>query len=83
MSGVEKAAWWTEYVIRHKNDHEYFVNNSLKDFGFFQYYLIDVFAFLFLVILIVLGVVYILLKYIVQKIRKLISPHNVGLKKNN
>ncbi|XP_072940025.1 UDP-glucosyltransferase 2 [Epargyreus clarus] len=43
---LERAIYWTEYVIRHKG--AYHLQSPAKDLNFFQYYLIDV-AFVFLI----------------------------------
>ncbi|KAG5871832.1 hypothetical protein JTB14_036484 [Gonioctena quinquepunctata] len=46
MKGVEKAVWWIEYVIRHKGAKH--LRSSAADMSFFEYFLVDVFAFLLL-----------------------------------
>ncbi|XP_018565801.2 UDP-glucuronosyltransferase 2B16-like [Anoplophora glabripennis] len=40
MSGLEKAVWWTEYVLRHgQTDH---FKNTLPDIPWYQFLLLDV-----------------------------------------
>ncbi|KAK4872741.1 hypothetical protein RN001_014770 [Aquatica leii] len=51
MSGLEKAIWWTEYVIRHNGTAH--LRSPLLDVPYYQYYFLDVFA-IFVVALIVL-----------------------------
>lgn len=41
-SPLERAIYWTEYVIRHKG--AYHLQSPAKDLNFFQYYLLDVAA---------------------------------------
>lgn len=54
---IETAIYWIEYVIRHKGAN--FLKTAAVDMSFYQYYLLDVFAFL----LIVFGsIIYIIFK---------------------
>ncbi|KAJ8948059.1 hypothetical protein NQ314_008485 [Rhamnusium bicolor] len=46
MTGLEKAVWWTEYVIRNKGAKH--LRNPAADLPFYQYYLIDVISFSFI-----------------------------------
>lgn len=43
MSGLEKAVWWTEYVIRHNGAHH--LKNPALNMPWYQYFLVDVVAF--------------------------------------
>lgn len=54
---LERAIYWTEYVIRHKG--AYHLQSPAKDMSFFQYYSLDV----FLLITSVLVVVYAIVSY--------------------
>lgn len=47
-SPLERAIYWTEYVIRHKG--AYHLQSPAKDLNFFQYYLLDVAAVVLFVI---------------------------------
>lgn len=49
---LERAVYWTEYVIRHKG--AYHLLSPAKDLNFFQYYLLDV-IFTFLVLLVAIS----------------------------
>ncbi|KAF5302525.1 hypothetical protein FQR65_LT00897 [Abscondita terminalis] len=40
MTGLEKAIWWTEYVIRHNGTKH--LRSPMLDIPFYQYYLLDV-----------------------------------------
>uniref|UniRef100_A0A1Y1L5Z1 UDP-glucuronosyltransferase n=1 Tax=Photinus pyralis TaxID=7054 RepID=A0A1Y1L5Z1_PHOPY len=44
MTGIEKAVWWSEYVIRHKGARH--LRSPLLDVAWYQYLLLDVFAVL-------------------------------------
>ncbi|KAB0790863.1 hypothetical protein PPYR_14950 [Photinus pyralis] len=46
MSGLEKAIWWTEYVIRHKGAKH--LRSPLLDLPWYQYLLLDVIGALLL-----------------------------------
>ncbi|CAG4997159.1 unnamed protein product [Parnassius apollo] len=58
---LERAIYWTEYVIRHKG--AYHLLSPAKDLNFLQYYLLDV-AFVFFVILITISV---LISYVIRR----------------
>ncbi|KAB0792797.1 hypothetical protein PPYR_14756 [Photinus pyralis] len=40
MTGLERAVWWTEYVLRHKGAGH--LKSGAVDVAFYQYYLLDV-----------------------------------------
>ncbi|XP_018561507.1 UDP-glucuronosyltransferase 2B7 [Anoplophora glabripennis] len=48
MTGLEKAVWWTEYVIRNKGAKH--LRNPAADIPLYQYFLVDVIGFLVLAI---------------------------------
>lgn len=43
MSGLEKAVWWTEYVLRH--GHTNLLRNPSSDIPWYQFLLLDVTLF--------------------------------------
>ncbi|XP_044755200.1 uncharacterized protein LOC123314144 [Coccinella septempunctata] len=43
MKGLEKAVWWTEYVLRHGTQH---LRSPSADIPLYQYFFLDVIAFL-------------------------------------
>lgn len=45
MTGLQKAVWWIEYVIRHKGARH--LRSPALDLPFYQYYLLDVIAIIF------------------------------------
>lgn len=59
MTGLERAVWWTEYVIRHGGAQH--LRNPALDLPWYQYFLLDVIGFTFLVFLII---IYSLVKFI-------------------
>ncbi|CAG9761804.1 unnamed protein product [Ceutorhynchus assimilis] len=65
MSGLEKAVWWTEYVVRHKGNVEYMVHKTIP---FYQYYFLDIAAVLGLILLSCLGIIY----WLIVAIRQLL-----------
>lgn len=56
MSGLEKAIWWTEYVIRHNGAHH--LKNPALDMPWYQYFLIDVVGFTLVVFCVMLYAIY-------------------------
>ncbi|KAF5287358.1 hypothetical protein FQA39_LY15961 [Lamprigera yunnana] len=66
MNGIEKAVWWTEYVIRHKGARH--LRSPLLDIPTYQYYLLDVIALFSAVIVAVIS----LFVLVVRFTRKLI-----------
>lgn len=58
-SPLERAIYWTEYVIHHKG--AYHLQSPAKDLNFIQYYMLDItFTFLILIITIIALIRYIL-----------------------
>lgn len=63
-SGLERAVWWTEYVIRNKGA-PYFKNRAV-DMPWTQYFLLDVFFFLLSVMLVVIYISRMLVKFLIS-----------------
>lgn len=78
MKGLEKAVWWTEYVLRHGTQH---LRSPSADIPLYQYYFLDVIA----VLAICAYVMYKLTKYLflslVNVVRKLFNCFIVKKKK--
>jgi glucuronosyltransferase len=55
---LDKAVWWTEYVLRHNGARH--LRSGVMDLTWYQYLLLDVIAFLLLVILVVPYLTYII-----------------------
>lgn len=64
MPSLDKAVYWVEYVIRHKGAHH--LRSSAMDLTWYQYYLLDVLAFLILVILSMICICYFITKCIMK-----------------
>ncbi|KAK5640318.1 hypothetical protein RI129_011129 [Pyrocoelia pectoralis] len=62
MTGLERAVWWTEYVLRHKGAQH--LKSTVADIPFYQYYLLDVASVLFSVITLMTLSLYFILKFI-------------------
>ncbi len=65
VPGKDVAAYWIEHVLRHGGTKH--LQSAGKDMPVYQYYLLDVFSFIFLVLLMFLFVTYRSLKWIVRK----------------
>jgi glucuronosyltransferase len=57
---LERAVFWTEYVIRHKGAPH--LRSAARDLTWYQYHLIDVWAFIIFVILAVLAVIFFIIR---------------------
>ncbi|KAF5287657.1 hypothetical protein FQR65_LT12185 [Abscondita terminalis] len=75
MTGLERAIWWTEYVLRHNGTEH--LRSPVLDMPFYQYYLLDVACcFLLAFIAIIFSVIFVLkslsklFKFITNKIIK-------------
>ncbi|KAF5307251.1 hypothetical protein FQR65_LT06967 [Abscondita terminalis] len=51
-TGLERAIWWTEYVLRHKGAPH--LRNPAYDLPWYQYYYLDVIAFCLAVVIVFL-----------------------------
>lgn len=68
MNGLEKAIWWTEYVIRNKGAKQ--LRNPIVDLPLYQFLLLDVAGFLVLVSVVILSLIYVVSKKVVTKLRR-------------
>lgn len=59
-SPLERAIYWTEYVLRHKG--AYHLQSPAKDLSFFQYYMFDVVLFAIFMLI----SIYILISYAIR-----------------
>lgn len=57
MTGLERAVWWVEYVIRHKDTKH--LRGTAVDLPFYKYFLLDIIGF---VVIVVLAVGYLIFK---------------------
>ncbi|XP_049819201.1 UDP-glycosyltransferase UGT4-like [Aethina tumida] len=70
-TGIEKAIWWIEYVIRHNGASH--LRYSAMDTPFYKYYLLDVIGFflvIFIIFLLLLLKLYKLVKYFPKAVIK-------------
>lgn len=58
LNGLDKAMWWIEYVIRHKDVSH--LRSSAADMTFLQYLMIDVVLFLLAVLFLCVKVLYLI-----------------------
>uniref|UniRef100_A0A1Y1M4S3 UDP-glucuronosyltransferase n=1 Tax=Photinus pyralis TaxID=7054 RepID=A0A1Y1M4S3_PHOPY len=72
-TGLERAMWWTEYVLRHKGAPHF--RSPYLDIPWYQYYLVDVFGTVFLGvsfgIFVTVKIVSVSLRYIFGKSSKI------------
>lgn len=66
MTGLERAIWWTEYVIRHKGAKH--LRSPAIDLPLYQYLLLDIIAFLLAVLVICTYILFKLLKVVLKTI---------------
>lgn len=61
MTGLEKAVWWTEYVIRNRGAK--YLKSTDADFPWYQFLLLDVISFFVVIIALFIFISYQTLKY--------------------
>ncbi|KAF5302522.1 hypothetical protein FQR65_LT00894 [Abscondita terminalis] len=71
MSGLDKAIWWTEYVIRHNGTKH--LRSPILDIPFYQYYLLDVIAVFTLAIVVLISVIVLICKVLFKLSKRLIA----------
>lgn len=62
MSGLEKAVWWTEYVIRHEGANH--LRNPALNMPWYQYFLVDVIGFTLIACCLIIYVTYKLIDFV-------------------
>lgn len=68
MTGLEKAIWWTEYVLRHKGAQH--LKGPSASLPWYQYLLLDVLCFCIAVVLTFIYVTYLLVQITFGFIKK-------------
>ncbi|KAK5640041.1 hypothetical protein RI129_010852 [Pyrocoelia pectoralis] len=71
MTGLERAIWWTEYVIRHKGAKH--LRSPLLDIPWYQYLLLDVIAVLLLSVMAFFFTIYTVLRLLIRLLRKVVG----------
>lgn len=79
MTGLEKAVWWTEYVIRNKGAKH--LRNPAADIPFYQYYLIDVISFLVSMAALAIAAVVVSIRLLYRFISSKVTAKQVTVKK--
>jgi glucuronosyltransferase len=78
QSPLNRAVWWAEYVIRHNGAKH--LRSAALDLAWYQYLLLDVAAFLFLLAAITVLISYLTLKiiyiYLIARYYKVKSKHD-------
>ncbi|XP_021932915.1 UDP-glucuronosyltransferase 2B17-like isoform X2 [Zootermopsis nevadensis] len=78
QNSLDRAVWWTEYVIRHKGAKH--LRSAAHDLAWYQYLLLDIVAVLILLLAITIFVSYIFLKniyrYLTKKYYEVKSKHD-------
>ena len=77
-SPLNRAVWWAEYVLRHNGAKH--LRSAALDLAWYQYLLLDVAAFLFLLVAITVLISYLLLKnvyrYLIAQYYKVKCKHD-------
>ncbi|KAJ8923417.1 hypothetical protein NQ315_001975 [Exocentrus adspersus] len=79
LNGLQKAIWWTEYIIRNKGAKH--LRNPAADIPFYQYFLLDVISFLVVVTVGIFIFLYVFVKKSVQVVRGVFSGIVIKTKK--
>jgi len=64
MSALNTAVYWVEYVIRNKGAHH--LRSAAVDLTWYQYYLLDVIAFLIIILMFFICTFYFITKRIMR-----------------
>lgn len=72
QNGIEKAVWWIEYVIRHKGAKH--LRSIAVDLPLWQYLMLDVLGFLFVIVTSFLLIIY----FIVKSVFRLVCCRKVS-----
>lgn len=78
MSPQQSVVYWTEYVIRHKGAPH--LKSQALNLTWYQYFLLDVIAVMFILISIVSIVIYRILKIIVHQSKFIFKYFHIGKK---
>ncbi|KAK4872327.1 hypothetical protein RN001_014356 [Aquatica leii] len=78
MTGLERAVWWTEYVLRHNGTRH--LKNPIFDIPWYQYYLLDVYAVMLSVVIAFIYICVLILRFF-RKILTYITNQNTKTKK--
>ncbi|CAL8104508.1 unnamed protein product [Orchesella dallaii] len=76
---LDKAVYWTEYVLRHKGAPH--LRSAARDLNFFQYYVLDVAAVLIVLLVLIIYLILCCCKTIYRRTCGKKSTRNVHLKK--
>ncbi|KAG5875842.1 hypothetical protein JTB14_012962 [Gonioctena quinquepunctata] len=79
-TGLERAVWWTEYVIRNKGaDH---LKSPVADTPAYQFYLLDVYGVLIAIVFVIVCAVILVLKLLIRLLFGKKKEEKKGSKKN-
>lgn len=70
MTGLQRAVWWTEYVLRGGSTKH--LRGSVSKMPFYKYYLLDIIGLTVTVVIITFYLLVNVLLFIIFKLRKLI-----------
>ncbi|VVC33308.1 Hypothetical protein CINCED_3A004360 [Cinara cedri] len=70
LTSIDKAVYWVEYVIRHKGAHH--LRSPAVELVWYQYYSLDIFAFIISIILFLIFIFYRITKLVIKSIFNLL-----------
>lgn len=68
MTGLERAIWWTEYVIRHKGAKH--LKSPWATLPWYQYFLLDVIAYIVICFFVIVFVFYKILLFVFSTVHQ-------------
>ncbi|KAK9746317.1 UDP-glucoronosyl and UDP-glucosyl transferase [Popillia japonica] len=77
MTGLEKAVWWTEYVLRYNGAKH--LRSPAVDMPLYEYFLLDVLAPIFAILLIVTYILLKLTKLGLRRVCRRCAKHNIKM----
>lgn len=74
MTGLARAVWWTEYVLRHKNTKH--LRGTAAELPFYRYFLLDIISFVVVVFVAISLLIFKVFTYTLSVIKKLFNRTN-------
>lgn len=64
MTGLEKAMWWIDYVIRHKGASH--LRSPAIDLPWYKYFLLDVITAISFFLIVIIYIIYAFLSFVIK-----------------
>ncbi|XP_057651353.1 UDP-glycosyltransferase UGT5-like isoform X1 [Diorhabda carinulata] len=79
IPSLQRAVYWTEYVIRHKGAKH--LKSPIVDMPAWKFYMLDVLGFLAIILILILFVIYLLLRTLFRRLTLIIKKFYLNVEK--